>query len=347
MITKIGLDLGYANVTLSDVTSGLYREPSIALMDRKTRRILAVGSAAVAGAEGANGGDTVLVRPFKNGLLYSADVTSGVIRAALGTLHKEEHIRLTLGVPATILPKQESALFDMLHEAGVSEAYAVNRAYAALIGAGISPDASAVSVNIGAETTEILVLYHGRTLLLASEKVGGEDFDKAVRKYIADVGEVNVSLSVAESIKEKLGAVWEGKQSESLDIEGTLALTGNHVKMTITTEDILGVFEAPLQALLSAIAEAVKKIPLDYVEELFKTGIVLTGGGAELFGLECMVEKVLGIRTVKPRQPIDAVALGLSRINGFLPVRMGRKDRDITDEIAKYYENKKQPTDNG
>ncbi|MBP3591337.1 MAG: rod shape-determining protein [Clostridia bacterium] len=337
MITKIGLDLGYANITLSDVAAGIYREPSVALMDKNTSRILSLGTEATEKA--SEGG--VLVRPFKNGLLYSKDMTGAVIGNAVSAVLPAEKIRAVIGLPSSILPKQEKELYDMMVESGVAQCYGVRRAMAALIGAGYSPSLSVISVNVGAGATEILVLHKGNILHESTAAIGGEDFDRAVKDYISEQGDVTVSLSVARAIKERLGAVWQGKPSESIDIEGTLSLTGNRVTMNLTTEDVVGVFDKPLSRLLLEIADVVKKIPLDFVEDIFENGIVLSGGGALIFGLDRMIERVLEVRVTMPNDPMDSVAKGLSRINNFLPARMRSANKDITSQLAKLYENRK------
>ena len=274
MVTKIGLDLGYSNITISDVSMGIYREPSIALINKETRRIVSVGSKAVSAEETATSDEGVLVRPFKNGLLFDRQITEGILENAISAILPAERVRCVIGVPSDILPKQERELFRMMHEAGVTDCYSVNRAMAALIGAGYSPLMSVISVNVGASATEIIIIYRGQIVYTAREEIGGEDFDKAVRNYILEQGDVNISLSVARAIKERLGAVWQGKESESIEIEGTLSLTGNKVRMPVTTEDIVGVFEKPVHKLLLAIAEGVKKIPIDMVEEIFENGII-------------------------------------------------------------------------
>lgn len=340
MVTKIGLDLGYANITLSDVTSGVFREPSVALIDKNTRRIISVGNAAM-NADDLATADGLLVRPFKNGLFFDHRITESIINNAVKPVLPADRIRCVVGVPSDLVPKQEKALFAMFNSAGITDCYAVNRALAALVGAGYSPMMSVVSVNVGASCTEIAVINDGVIIYTAKELIGGEDFDKAVKQYILDQGDVNVSLSVARAIKERLGSVWRGKESESVDIEGTLSLTGNKVRMTLTTEDIVGVFEKPLHKLLMAVATAIKKIPLDNVEKTFENGIVLTGGGAMIYGLDIMMSKVLGISVTQPADPIDSVAKGLSRINTFIPVKGRNANKNVTNQVAKYYENKK------
>lgn len=337
MANKIGLDLGYANITLSDPTAGISRESSIALVDKHTNRILALGDAALSGIEGVSG---VLVRPFKNGMLYSSDLTRAILRNAMEAIGSEEDIRCLIGVPSDMLPKQEKELYQMATEAGASSVFGVKRAMAALIGAGADPTDSLISVNIGASKTDILVLCEGEILLSATAPVGGEDFDTAVQEYIFSQGDVRVSLSVAKAIKEKLGAVWPGKDAESIDIEGTLSLTGNRIHMNIATEDILGVFEAPLQRILLAIADQVKRIPMDYVERVFRKGILLSGGGALLFGLNKMIEKVLDVPVMQAQDPINCVAKGLARIHTFLPSRMRSNQKNITAQLARLYEEK-------
>lgn len=339
MVTKIGLDLGYANITLSDSSSTVYREPSIALIDKESRRIVAVGDAASELVD--PNGKSVLVRPFKNGLLFDHKITQSVITNALRSIVSRERVRCVVGIPSSFNPKDEKELFAMIGSAGINDCYAVNRAVAALIGAGYSPTMSVISVNIGASKTEIAVFNNGEITQSVTVEVGGEEFDKVVKQYIFEQGDVNVSLSVARAIKERLGSVWPGKDDESVEIEGVLSLTGNKVKMTVSSEDIVGVFEKPLYDLLRGIAEVIKKIPLDHVENIFENGIVLTGGGAMLYGLDMMMNKVLDIPVTLPADPIDCVAKGLSRINNFIPVKGRASCKNITSQISKYYEETK------
>ncbi|MBR5144712.1 MAG: rod shape-determining protein, partial [Clostridia bacterium] len=214
---------------------------------------------------------------------------------------------------------------------------AVNRAVAALIGAGGTPLQSVISVNVGASSTEIAVFHNGEVMYTSRSPIGGEDFDKAVKQYISEQGGVNVSLAVARAIKEQLGSVWTGKEESVIDIEGTLSLTGNSVKMTISSEDIVGVFEKPLHSLLMAVAVAIKKIPLDHIQKVFAGGIVLTGGGSMIHGLDLMMSKVLGVSVKQPADPIDSVAKGLSIINSKIPVRGKAGRKNVTNTIADYY----------
>ena len=342
MITKIGLDLGYANIALSDCIAEIYREPSVALVYKEpkpdSRRIISVGSEAMSmDTEGALEGG-ILVRPFKNGLLFDQQLTREIIANAIKAVNSADSIRCAIGVPSDFTAKQEKEIFSMLGDAGVDVAFSVARPVAAIIGAGYSPSMSVISVNIGALSTEVAVMHGGKVIAMKRASVGGEDFDRAVKQYIQDQGEVSISLIVARAIKERLGAVWKGKANDSLDIEGTLSLTGNKLRVNVTTEDIVGVFEEPLQRLLMAIAEVVKQIPTESVEAVFANGIVLTGGGAELYGMDMLMSKVLGISVTKPQGAIDCVAKGLSRINAFLPDRSKVAGKNITDQVSKYYE---------
>lgn len=341
MVTKIGIDLGYANITLSNAIADIYREPSVVLVDKSTRRILAVGAKAALGDESEKDENGILVRPFKNGLLYSSEITREIINNVVNAIKPAEKIRCIISLPSDMLPKQEAEIFSMLEGAGVSESFSVSRSVAALIGAGYSPKISVISVNVGAASTEIAVIHNGEILISERAQVGGEDFDKAIKQHILEQGDMNVSLLVARTIKERLGAVWQGRESESVDIEGTLSLTGSKVKMSISTEDVVGVFEKPLQQLLMSVANAIKRIPMNAVNDIFDNGIVLTGGASELYGLDTMIEKVLGITVTRPANAIDCVAKGLSRIHTFMPVKKKMANKNITSQLAKFYEAKK------
>ena len=333
MVDCIGLDLGYANISVSDTTLDVSREPSVAFMDKNTRRIVSVGREALT-YDGSSGN---LVRPFKNGLLYSADFTNEMIKVALSGIEDKADLRCVVGVPASFNSKQEKTLYSILEEQGLKHSFFVNRAVAAFVGAGYSPLVNAVSVNIGAASTEVAILYNGEIIYSATEKIGGEDFDEAVKEYILKQGELKISLVDARAIKESIGAVWEGRQSEPITISGTLALTGNTIKMTVSSEDILGVFEAPLYRLLSAIANGVKKIPTDCVEEIFTNGIILSGGGSKLYGLDKMITNVFNIRATVATNPEDCVARGLAAIGVRLPAKVKTYGKNITPKLSKHY----------
>lgn len=336
MITKIGLDLGYANITVSDMTAGIYREQSVALIDKDSRRIISVGNDAVERWNELSD-RALLIRPFKNGLLFDRQITQSIVSHVVGAVPASERLRCVMGIPSDLIAKQEKEIFSIMSDAGISECYTVNRAVAALIGAGTSPTESIISVNIGASATEVAVMHNGNVIYSARESIGGEDFDKAVKQYISEQGGVNVSLSVARAIKEQLGSVWHGKEESSVDIEGTLSLTGNSVKMTISSEDIVGVFEKPLHRLLMAVAVAIKKLPLEHVQSILKNGVVLTGGGAMIHGLDLMMSKVLGVPVRQPADPINSVAKGLSAINAKIPVKGKGGKKNVTDAVASYY----------
>ncbi len=333
MVTKIGLDLGYANITLSDASLEVVREPSVALLDGNTRRILSVGSVAMSTCTQ----DGSLVRPLRNGILYSAEFTEQIIAKSLESLPKGADIRCAFGIGASFNSRQLTQLASILHSAGVKECFFVNRALASIVGAGFVPTMSVVSVNIGAKSTEIAILHEGKIVYSATENIGGEDFDEAVREYILKNGELNISLQDARAIKESIGAVWEGREAEPIEVTGTLALTGNRIHMSICTEDILGVFEKPLYDLLNAVAVPLRRLDAKYIDAVLENGIVLTGGGSQLFGLDKMMRNVFKLPATQMKDADDCVARGLAAIAGFLPVKTRSEGKDITAKIPELY----------
>ncbi len=333
MVNKIGLDLGYANITISDASLEVVREPSVALLDGRTRRILSVGNAAMS----TSSADGALVRPLKNGILYSAEFTEQIIKNTLKPFLGGADIRCVFGIGAELKPKHLSQLCAILHDAGVKDCYFVNRALAAVVGAGFIPTMSVVSVNIGARATEIAILHEGEIVYSATENIGGEDFDEAVREYILKNGELTITLQDARAIKESIGAVWDGRNAEPIEVTGTLALTGNRIHMSIATEDILGVFERPLHDLLKAIAVPMRELDPKYIDAVIENGIVLTGGGANLYGLDKMMRNVFKLPATLMKDADDCVARGLAAISGFLPVRMRSEGKDITERIPELF----------
>ncbi len=344
MLTKIGMDLGYSNVTLSNIMSEVYREPSIALINSEAKseaeRIVSFGRAAEDSAVGT-GKSGVLVRPFAKGMLHDHNLTENIMRTLVSVVKPADKIRCAVGVPSDYIPKQEKELFSMLTDAGVSSAFFVDRAVAAFIGAGYAPISSGISVNIGGFSTECAVIHRGEILFTKRFEVGGETFDRAGKEYIKKNGDVNISLNMAKAIKEKLGAVWKGKENEGIDIEGTLALTGNNIRMNVCTEDIVGVFEEPMQELINCIVETVKHVTREATADVMENGIVLTGGGAELFGLDILLEKILGIKVAKPGSPIDSVAKGLAVINKIVSGKNKIDGKNVTARLAEFYQGSK------
>ncbi|GEM_PF-3503438 len=332
MITKIGVDFGAAYITLCDAACDISREHSFALIDKQTNALLALGDDTLSD----NGKDGIVVSPFSKGLMEYPEITSRFIEDIVKAVSPADRIRALVALPSDMPPKAVKDFFTLFYDAGISEAFGIKRAYAAFLGAGGNPLGNAVSVNIGASSTDICVLYHGDVILANRVSAGGRDFDMAVSEYVEKQAEVSISNAVATSMKEKLGAVWPGRPSESVRIEGILSLTGNKVSMDITTEDIVGVFEKPLQKIMMAIAETVKEIPTDKITEIFETGIVLSGGGALLFGMDRMVNKVLDIPTHTVMCADTAVARGLARIHSYLPVRLRIGGKDITEKIKEY-----------
>ena len=246
MVTRIGLDLGYANITLSDVNAGVYREPAVALIDKNTRRIISVGNAALAESDNLSE-QTLLVRPFKNGLLFDRQITQSIISNAVRSLPADERVRCVVGVPSDLLPKQEREIYAMLSEAGVDESYTVNRAVAALIGAGYSPRQSVISVNVGASVTKIPLQYvvsvNDATYTLTQGTADIND-DKTGVYMTADstpvsLGEVGVEgvLIRIDDVMAKLTLTPEvlDTYQDYLDYNSTL----NQLKVTVTVSEVL------------------------------------------------------------------------------------------------------------
>ncbi len=340
MLFKIGIDLGYANTTLiGTATADIIRQPSVITVDNVTHRMVSLGDEAMEIAMNTEDGEALLLRPFRYGMLHSSDNTQDIIRAILKRVRRpaDTKIRAIIGVPANFTAGQERHLFSIMQDCDIAECYAVKRAYSAMIGSGYAPDTSCLSVNIGALNTEICLVHKGKVVFNRTEEIGGENFDKAVQKYILEQGEVSVTLAVARAIKERIGAVWHGREAQSISISGVLALTGNTINMSISTEDILGVFEEPVSKVILAVANAVKSIPYDMVDDVFENGIVISGGGACLYGMSKMLQNVLGVKVSLSQNATDAVQRGFVKIHSYLPERMRSNCKDITTSVLKYY----------
>ena len=152
MITKVGLDLGYANITISDSACGVYREPSVALIYKQPRpdsaKVIAVGNDALTRQPRPGEPEGLLLRPFKHGMFYDHQITREIICGCIKAVPDADKIRCVVGVPTDIHPKQEKELFNMLRDAGCASVFSVTRSVASLIGAGYSPSMSVSSYHI-------------------------------------------------------------------------------------------------------------------------------------------------------------------------------------------------------
>lgn len=216
------------------------------------------------------------------------------------------------GIPCRFSEMEENALTEMAVAAGAREAYLVYSPIAAMVGNDLDLSMGAVVVDIGAVSTNILVVCHGRIFYKKTIAVGGESFDRAIADYILARHKVRITPDVAEAIKMKIGTVWVENERHTTEAHGRDITNGDYCSAHISSDEMFAAFEEPMAVLMEGVCDAITKIPPDYVRDIFDTGILLAGGGCLLEGIDRMISGVTGINTVRLNDPANTTVRGLA-----------------------------------
>ena len=321
MRTEIGIDFGATELCVSVHGKGIvWRTPSVIAFNRETKEVLNFGEIAYETASRYPGVSTA--HPFRDGILADPELARRVLCRCKGvTYPAAEKLRALLAVPCSLTEEQESSIAELVAQSGFSEAYLLYSPIAALIGYGLSLEKNHMSINVGSSTTDLVVLAEGEIIERISIPVGGDAFCYAISDYIRRKHHIGVNFRTAEQIKREIGTVWVDSEKRTAEAMG-LDSSGGWKTVTLSSEEMFTALEEPCSAILEAVCSAAAKIPLDDVDGAIESGILLTGGGAYLSGLKQMIEGITGFKCTVPKNPEDAVALGLAALMPELPGKM-------------------------
>ncbi len=323
MSTDIGIDLGTASILVYIKGKGVVlKEPSVVAFDRDTNKIKAIGEEARL-MLGRTPGNIVAVRPLRQGVISDYTVTEKMlkyfIQKALGRkLIKKP--RISVCVPSGVTEVEKKAVEDAAYQAGAREVAIIEEPIAAAIGAGIdiSRPCGNMIVDIGGGTTDIAVISLGGTVCSASIKVAGDDFDEAIMKYMRKKHNLLIGERTAEDIKIKIGSAFPRAEEVSMDIRGRNLVTGLPKTVKVTSAETEEALKEATTQIVEAIHNVLEKTPPELAADIADRGIVLTGGGSLLSGLEELIEDKLGINTMTAEDPMTAVAIGTGKFIEFL-----------------------------
>ena len=312
MYKNLGIDLGASRIVLSADGAGILTSENVPLHSSR-EDVSPMGSGKNAGQRIAGGGGEATRRRGIERPLVS-EYTSEIIKNMLATYGNGDvgGSCVLLGIPCRFSEMEENALTEMAVAAGAKEAYLVYSPLAALAGNGLDLGMGAVVVDIGATTTNILIVCYGRIFCKKTVAVGGESFDRAIAEYILKKHKVEIAPDVAETAKIKVGTVWVGNERRTTEVHGRDITNGDYCSAHISSDEMFTALEEPMAILMEGICDAITKIPPDYVREIFDTGILLSGGGCLLDGIDRMISGVTGINTVRLNDPADTTARGLA-----------------------------------
>ncbi len=317
MSKDIGIDLGTATVLVYVKGKGIViKEPSVVAIDKNTDKILKVGKEAEL-MLGRTPGNITAIRPLRDGVISQYEITQHMIRhfikKACGTMIFKP--RVIICVPSGITEVEERAVVDAATQAGAKRTYLIEEPVAAALGAGIdisAPNGHMV-VDIGGGTTDIAVISLGGVVVSESIKVAGDKFDEAIIRYCRRKHNVLIGERTAEEIKKKIGSAWPREEARALNVKGRCLIQGLPRMIHITSQEIPDALEEPITAVIEAVCSVIERTPPELIGDIISNGIVMTGGGSLLYGLDRLIEYATGVKTRVAKKAVSCVANGTGK----------------------------------
>jgi len=314
----IGIDLGTANTLVYVKGKGIIvREPSVVAMKLDENTVLAVGDEAKK-MIGRTPGNIVAIRPMKDGVIADFNVTQKMIKYFISKAYAGSPVgkpRVLVSVPSGITEVERRAVEEAAMQAGAHIARLIEEPMAAAIGAGLpvgEPTGSMI-VNMGGGTTEIAVISLGGIVTSKSIRAAGDKQDEAIVHYIKRTYNLAIGERTGESIKMNIGSSYPQAIEGSMDIKGRDLVTGLPKTIKITSEEVLEALREPVLTILDGIKGTLEKTPPELASDIMDRGIMLSGGGALLHGLDTLVRQETGMPVQVADNPLDCVALGTGK----------------------------------
>ena len=317
--TDIGIDLGTASVLVYVKGKGVVlKEPSVVAFDRNTNKIKAIGEEARL-MLGRTPGNIVAVRPLRQGVISDYTVTekmlSYFISRTVGKSLFGRKPRISVCVPSGATEVEKKAVEDATYQAGAREVSIIEEPVAAAIGAGIdiAKPCGNMIVDIGGGTADIAVISLGGVVVSNSIKVAGDDFDEAIVRFMRKKHNLLIGERTAEEIKINVGTVYKRPENLTMDVRGRNLVTGLPKTVTVTSEETEEALREPSYQIVDAVHNVLERTPPELAADISDRGIVLTGGGSLIQGLEELIEEKTGINTMTAEDPLTAVAIGTGK----------------------------------
>ena len=322
--TDIGIDLGTASVLVYVKGKGVVlKEPSVVAFDRNTNKIKAIGEEARL-MLGRTPGNIVAVRPLRQGVISDYTVTekmlSYFISRTVGKSLFGRKPRISVCVPSGATEVEKKAVEDATYQAGAREVSIIEEPVAAAIGAGIdiAKPCGNMIVDIGGGTADIAVISLGGVVVSNSIKVAGDDFDEAIVRFMRKKHNLLIGERTAEEIKINVGTVYKRPENLTMDVRGRNLVTGLPKTVTVTSEETEEALREPANQIVDAVHNVLERTPPELAADISDRGIVLTGGGSLIQGLEELIEEKTGINTMTAEDPLTAVAIGTGKYIEYL-----------------------------
>ena len=316
--TDIGIDLGTANILVYVKGKGIVlNEPSVVAVEKKTNKILAVGTEARE-MLGRTPHGIVAVRPLRDGVIANYTITQKMLEYLIHKVAGKSFFfrpRVMTCIPVNITSVEKRAVLEATIQAGVSKTYLIEEPLAAALGAGLDimvPSGKMV-VDIGGGTTDIAILSLGGVVDSDSVRIGGDKFDEAIVRYIKKEYNCLIGETLAEKIKVEIGNVDPNAEDKQMDLTAQNTVNGMPVQLTVSSKDVREALSESLDSLFGRIRSVLEKCPPELSADIVANGICLAGGGALLGGLAHMLSENTGIKVIVAENPLDCVAVGTGK----------------------------------
>ncbi len=317
----IGIDLGTATVLLFRKGQGIVlNEPSVVAIDKKTDKIIAVGEEARS-MLGRTPGHIVAIRPLRNGVVADYDTTERMLRYFINKVIGKKMLvkpRVVVCIPIGATDVEERAVRQAALNSGAREAFIIEEPLAAALGAGIniSSPAGNMVVDIGGGTCDVAVLSLGGIVCNTMLKIGGDHFDEAIIRYVRKEHNLMIGERTAEEIKIRIGTamVTDQNRDRSISVRGRDLITGLPKTIDITSEESWLAIQEPIFSIIEGIRKVLEITPPELSADIVNNGIVMTGGGSLLDGLDILVSKMTNLPVHIADDPIACVARGTGKV---------------------------------
>ncbi len=311
---EIGIDLGTATILVYVKGKGIVlNEPSVVSIDTNTKKVRAVGDSAqkMIGRTPAN---IVAIRPLKAGVISDYITTEVMIKYLLGKVCKKSIFKpkVVVCVPSIVTEVEKKSVIDATTNAGAKKAYLIEEPLAAALGAGvdISKPVGTMVVDIGGGTCDIAVLSLNGIVVHDSLKVAGDEFDSAIIKYIKNKYNITIGESMAQNVKKAIGCCYEQDEITYMDVKGRNLKTGLPSSVNVSSLEILDALKEASMDIVNAVKGVLERIPPELLGDIMRNGILLTGGGALLRGLDKLIQTHTGINVKIAEDAVSCVAKG-------------------------------------
>lgn len=311
----MGIDLGTANTLVYIKGKGiLIREPSVVALREDSNKVLAVGREAK-NMIGRTPGNIKAVRPMKDGVIADFDVTETMLRYFITKAHKRTRLvrpRIIICVPSGVTEVEKRAVLDAAGQAGARKAFLIEEPMAAAIGADLpvqEPTGNLI-VDIGGGTTEVAVISLGGVVTSRSIRLGGDGMDKSIVQYVKREYNVMIGESTAEQIKIDIGSALSENPDEEKEIRGRNLVTGLPKTVTLTQKEIQEALKNPVNSIIEEVRLTLENTPPELSSDIIDRGIILTGGGSLLQGLDKLLTRETDMPVFLAEDPLDCVVRG-------------------------------------